>query len=283
MKVYVIPNYRKKETSRSMERMLRWAEETGSQILTDPKWEKRLPEEFREAVRFLDPAELAEEGDCQYIVTIGGDGTLIRGAALSAELDIPIVGVNTGTLGFLAGIEPDKISRKMTWLLEERNFHIEERTGVSASVKDTQIPFAINDIVLQKAIHGGLAMIDIFYGSEIIGHYRSDGLIVATPTGSTAYAYAAGGPAIHPAAEVLAVMPICPQNKMNIPLVAGIDKPISFCIQQGTMKVLADGVEYGTLRKGAQMTVTCAERKLKLVRFEREWGILDWQEKVSRL
>ena len=171
----------------------------------------------------------------------------------------------------------------MNKLLHEDEHHIESRMGLSASWNDKEKRFAINDIVLQKETRGGLASIEVCIGDEAIGRYRSDGVIVTTPTGSTAYAYAAGGPVMHPAMDIACVLPICPQNRMNIPLVVDLDKPVKLIIRQGTMRLLADGVDYGTVRKGEKIYIKKADKKLELVNFDDDWGIIRWQEKVGRL
>ena len=283
MKIYVIPNYYKRETVHSMGRLLSWAEDTDSVIMIAREYRGRIPSDMSRAVRFIDKNDTASIKKCQIIVTIGGDGTLIRNAETATELALPIVGVNTGTLGFLARIEPGEVRQKMDKVLHETEHHIERRMGLTAAWNGNEKSFAINDIVLQKASHGGLASIDVCIGDEIIGRYRSDGVIVTTPTGSTAYAYAAGGPAMHPSVDAACILPICPQNRMNIPLVVNMEKPVTLNIRQGTMRLLADGVDFGAVRKGEKIYITKAAKRLQLVKFDDDWGIIGWQNKVSRL
>ena len=283
MKIYVIPNYYKRETVHSMDRLLKWAEDTDSVIMIAEEHKGRISPDKDKAVRFIEKNSRKDISNCQLIVTVGGDGTLIRNAEFATEMDLPVIGVNTGTLGFLARIEPGEVRKKMNKLLHEDEHHIENRMGLSASWNGKEKSFAINDIVLQKETRGGLASIEVCIGDEVIGRYRSDGVIVTTPTGSTAYAYAAGGPVMHPSMDIACVLPICPQNRMNIPLVVDLDKPVKLIIRQGTMRLLADGVDYGTVRKGEKIYITKADKKLKLVNFDDDWGIIRWQEKVGRL
>lgn len=283
MRIYVIPNYYKRETSHSMANLLRWAEATDSVVVIAREYEGRIPPDKSKAVRYIEKNDMSELKKCEVVITIGGDGTLIRNAGTASDLGLPIVGVNTGTLGFLASIEPGEVKNKMDILLKGDEYHIESRMGLAAAWSTGEIHYAINDIVLQKASHGGLASIDVCIGDEIIGRYRSDGVMVTTPTGSTAYAYAAGGPAMYPAMDIACVLPICPQNRMNIPLVVGMDKSVTFNIRQGTMRLLADGVDYGAVRKGEKISVTKAAKRLDLIKFDDDWGIMQWQEKVGRL
>lgn len=283
MDIAVIANYKKKETVRSVERLLEWAAMRKVTLWIDGKQRKRIPSAYWSYVKFLEADGDYDYSQCRFVLTVGGDGTLIRGAGLSAEHGIPIVGVNTGTLGFLAAIEPEDVSDRLDDLYWGRHYYVEPRLALAAKWGDRSVTCAINDIVLQKSSHGGLSSIDIYYGEEKVGHYRSDGLIVTTPTGSTAYAYAAGGPAIYPTVEALSILPICPQNRMNIPLTVGTDRDIRVHVRQGVMRILADGTDMGSLGRGELMTVHKAANDVGLIRFTKGWGILDWQEKVARL
>ncbi len=176
----------------------------------------------------LDRTALARRAD--LIVVVGGDGTLLHAARSVAEFDVPVMGVNIGRLGFLVDVSPEDIPRQMDAILagdylEERRallhgevFRDGERTGQGN---------ALNDVVLH--IRGAVRMIE--FETRIDGHFvhlqRADGIVVCTPTGSTAYALSCGGPILHPSLNAMALVPVCPHTLSNRPIIVGGDSEVS--------------------------------------------------------
>ena len=190
--------------------------------------------------------------------------------------------MNTGTLGFLADIFPEETEDKLD-RIRKGTCMIERRDCLSATWGDAHIPIALNDIVLQKKTRGGICGVAVYFGKELVGNYRADGLIISTPTGSTGYAYAAGGPIIHADADVISVIPLNPQYRMNIPLVCASGATIRIVPTLGALDITADGEEAGTLKKGAELIVGRAKEHVDLIRFSADWGVIDWMERVGRL
>ena len=183
---------------------------------------------------------------CDLAIVVGGDGTLISCARLMAERDVPLVGVNLGRLGFLTDIPADGLESAVEAILDGE-FQSEQRTLLSGSVRrDGKTLFAalaMNDVVVSRGAMGSMIEFAVTVDGEFIYTLRADGLIVATPTGTTAYALSAGGPILHPALQAIALVPISPHTLSNRPvairgssrveitLVRGIDARANFDVQ----------------------------------------------------
>jgi len=151
---------------------------------------------------------------CDACCVIGGDGTLlsvVREAALHA---VPIIGVNRGSLGFLTTFSPEEARLDFDSLLMG-SFHVDPRAMLACSVADEGPGLALNDIVIKDQLTSRLVHLEVFADSELVTDYVCDGLIFSTATGSTAYNLSAGGPLIHPAANVIVMTPICPHTLTN--------------------------------------------------------------------
>ncbi|MCR5715493.1 MAG: NAD(+)/NADH kinase [Lachnospiraceae bacterium] len=147
----------------------------------------------------------------ECIIVLGGDGTLLRAARATSSLTIPLMGVNLGTLGYLASVEAAKVTPALDQLLENR-FTREERMMLSGKKTDGESNYALNDIAIVR--YGSLQMIDfhIYVNGQMLNTYHADGVVISTPTGSTGYNLSAGGPIVEPRAELILVTPICPHT-----------------------------------------------------------------------
>jgi NAD+ kinase len=192
----------------------------------------------------VEMASLPAKADLAIVV--GGDGTLIASARLMAENGVPLVGVNLGRLGFLTDIPADNAAPAVESVLNG-DFVPEQRLVLAGSVRRGQqvmmSAFAMNDIVVSRGAVGSMIEFAVTVDAEFIYTLRADGLIVATPTGSTAYALSAGGPILHPALSAMALVPISPHTLSNRPvairstsrveitLVRGVDARANFDVQ----------------------------------------------------
>ncbi|HTQ98341.1 MAG TPA: NAD(+)/NADH kinase, partial [Candidatus Acidoferrum sp.] len=150
---------------------------------------------------------------CQLVIVVGGDGSMLKAANLMAEQDVPVVGVNRGRLGFLTDIMPDDLEPALEKILsghyrEEPRFLLEVSSGEGAHQR--LLGAAMNDVVLHPGIAAQMIEFDLYVDGQFVCHQASDGLIIATPTGSTAYSLSAGGPIMHPKLDVLALVPMYP-------------------------------------------------------------------------
>ena len=184
----------------------------------------------------LDRLTASHIGDCPYpvmrledlgaqsdlAIVIGGDGTMLNIARTFAPYDVALIGINQGRLGFLTDISLDTMFETIGAVLDG-NFVTEDRMLLCAEVYSGEERvfdvLAFNDVVLSKGVKGSMIEFEVCIDGQFIYSQRSDGLIVATPTGSTAYALSSGGPIVHPSLSVMALVPVCPHTLSNRPIV----------------------------------------------------------------
>ena len=152
------------------------------------------------------------------VVTVGGDGTIMRAAATAVPEQIPILGFNLGAVGFLAEAEPERIEEVMA-LLAGGEFSIEEHMTLEVLVPGMEPRIAINDVVFAKQERQRLVSVTLSVNGELFHTYRADALVIATPTGSTAYSLSAGGPVVDPDIEAMVVTPVAPHALFGRPVV----------------------------------------------------------------
>ncbi len=209
-------------------------------------------------------------GRSDIMVSLGGDGTILRTAKMVGELDKPILGVNLGKLGFLAELNFDELRNSIDELFKGK-FNLEQRTVLKASFKQdgkAVTIFALNDIVIDKA--GSSRMIDLetYVDSEYLITYRADGIVLSTPTGSTGYSLSTGGPIISPESRVIAISPISPHTLTARPVIVPDDSEIRIVVRSSSRQVMvtADGQTSSILSQPAELNVSLAAHRIKLLR-----------------
>lgn len=197
---------------------------------------------------------------------IGGDGTLLGIAAQAARTQVPIIGVNRGSLGFLTTFSSDDIRECFPSLLAG-DFQITHRALLACSTGAGPDDLALNDVLIKAEVNSRLVSLEVTADGELVTNYDCDGLIFATPTGSTAYNLSAGGPLIHPSAEVIALTPICPHTLSNrsIILRAGVKLSVRNLNTDSTLLVTVDGQRDYKVSDGQPVTITLASEHLPLV------------------
>ncbi|HEY8931806.1 MAG TPA: NAD(+)/NADH kinase [Rariglobus sp.] len=197
---------------------------------------------------------------------IGGDGTLLGIASQAARTQVPIIGVNRGSLGFLTTFSAEDIRECFPALLSG-DFQIAKRALLACSTADGRHGLALNDVLIKAEVNSRLVSLEVTADGELVTDYDCDGLIFATPTGSTAYNLSAGGPLIHPSAEVIALTPICPHTLSNrsIILRAGVKLSVRNLDPKATLLVTMDGQHDHRVADGRSITITLAEERLPLV------------------
>lgn len=158
------------------------------------------------------------------ILAIGGDGTIMHTAKLAAEFNKPVLGINSGLLGFMASIEKNQTDK--LWALVNGNYKISNRMMLEIKYKDSKF-FALNDVVINRAPDSQIVDYKIYKLSESVCGYRADGIIVATPTGSTAYSLSAGGPIVQPDMNCMIITPVCAHSLYARSMVLNSDEPIT--------------------------------------------------------
>ena len=207
----------------------------------------------------------------EMVIVLGGDGTLLRVSQSASRYGIPILGINFGRVGLLTDLEQtelDLVSRIFTG-----DYSIDERMMLTAVVTDDECEkyrfSALNEIALSRGNFAKMLEMDLYIDGAICTPIRADGLIVATPTGSTAYSLSAGGAVIDPLAEAFAVTPICPHTLNTRPMVICKNRTITIKQKMGTENVSFlsyDGNEAVTVTPGMEITIRLSEHTTKLVR-----------------
>jgi NAD+ kinase len=220
------------------------------------------------------PVEAFPEGGladvADLVVAVGGDGTMLYATRLVAGRDVPLLGINRGRLGFLADITPGEMLRRVDEVLAG-DFEEEPRLMLEATIGDggqRRQALALNDVVLQKRETGRMLDFENWVDGVYVNTHGGDGLVIATPTGSTAYALSGGGPIIHPSLDAIALVPICPHTLSDRPIVIRADSKIEVRIvdrPETRADVTCDGQLLGELGPGDRLCVNAAPEKVVLI------------------
>ena len=208
-------------------------------------------------------------GRAQLIVAVGGDGTMLHAARLAAPARVPLLGVNHGRLGFLADIGPQEALGRLDEVLAGR--YIEERRAmIHAEIvgRENAACDALNDVALQKWQTGRMLDFETFIDGQYVNSHFGDGLIIATATGSTAYALSCGGPIMHPALDAWVLAPVCPHTLSDRPVVVRDTATVEVRLAARPdchAQVTCDGVSLGALEEGDRLVVRRADTHLTLL------------------
>jgi NAD+ kinase len=214
-------------------------------------------------------------GEVDALITLGGDGTLLRGARMVAEYHTPVLGVNLGYLGFLTSVAPDEMGEAVVRLFTG-DYWLDVRFTLEARVqhngeRDGETYVALNDAVLHKGGFARVVRLAMFVGEEEleVARYSADGIVISTPTGSTAYSLSAAGPVVVPSVDCILATPICPHTLVLRPLVVPASTIITVEAVSATENLMltVDGQDGEALRPGDRLVVRRGEPTVPLVRF----------------
>ena len=205
----------------------------------------------------------------ECVVTIGGDGTLIAAARDTADLNLPILGINHGTLGYLTDIEVDDIEGSLRRVLDG-DYSIEERMMLCGKVYDPDGNIktesrALNDIVICNTVLK-VSEYGLYVNHKFLGRFKADGMIVCTPTGSTAYSMSAGGPIIEPFARMMVVTPICPHTLNTRSIVISADDRVEISVHDDNSSVVFDGHVPTEVKKGDMLNVRPSKKVTRIIK-----------------
>ena len=266
MNLGVVGNPRYADLAAVLRDLASLAPSLGVRLFSEPRlepfWDRPVP--------FLDAAPL------DALITFGGDGTLLRGARLLDGREVPILGVNLGRVGFLTGVQRSDLKQAVEALVR-RDYHVERRLTLTATVSlgdgtRVQSQRALNDVVVHKGGVARVVRVNVTVDGESVGPFSADGIIIATPTGSTAYSLSAGGPILLPGLEAICITPICAHTMTVRPLVASATSVIAVEPMQGwaeDMLVSFDGQTGITLAEGARVEIQRCDTAVCLVRLNR--------------
>jgi NAD+ kinase len=261
----IAANWRKPAAAKAVEDILKWAKQRG----WAPIVEQELAERLGLSVS-TEPYERLGES-ATVVIALGGDGTLLRTARSVAASDTPILGVNLGSLGFLTECYLEELTPALDQL-DGGRFEIEKRLMVQAVAvpkggREKRL-LALNDVVIDREIASRVIQLAIYLQDEHIGSFIADGLIVSTPTGSTAYSLAAGGPIVTPGLDAFVATPLCPHTLSARPIIFPSDHRLRVIASSDSskVKITADGQVEGELGPQAEITISAAAEQASLIK-----------------
>jgi NAD+ kinase len=262
--IALVGKYKSPEVAAPLLKLARFLERRKVEVLMDRVAGSRAG---RGRYPALPLEDLARKAD--LAIVIGGDGTMLNIARTLAPRDVALIGVSQGRLGFLTDISVENMLGTIGAILDgkflaEKRMLLEGRVDGRAHKASRALAF--NDVVVSKGARGNLIELEVRIDGEFMYHQRSDGLIVATPTGSTAYAMSAGGPIIHPALSVMALVPVSPHTLSNRPIVVSSDSVVDIILRHAAdARVHFDSHTHFDLREGDHVTVRRYSHAIRLL------------------
>lgn len=262
--VALIGKFRSPEVGEAVSKLGRFLTSRGCNVLVDQATAEFMGSHCFTAASYEDIGATAN-----LAIILGGDGTMLHAARQLAEYDVPLVGVNQGRLGFMTDISRHTMLERIGRMLDGEFFR-EKRSLLEATVVSGGEPvfatLAMNDVVVNKGEQGRMIEFQLRIDGEFIYDQRSDGLIIATPTGSTAYSLSAGGPILHPGVAGIAVVPLCPHALSNRPIAVGDGSAIEVeLIPPHDARVHFDGQAHFDALAGDTVRVTRAAHSVTLL------------------
>ena len=265
--VGLIGKHGDERVAQTLEQLVALLRSVRAEILFDAESADKLPS-F--GLPVVDRQALGRRSD--LVIVVAGDGTFLGAARSLVDLDVPLLGVNLGRLGFLADVMPGEMIDRLKEVLagdydEERRFLLDTR--VVRDGRDVFRGLALNEVVMHKWHIARLIQFETYIDDRLVNTQRSDGLIVATPTGSTAYALSGGGPILHPGLDAVVLVPICPHTLSSRPLVASADSEFEIRMdhsgEQPEAQLTCDGQTTLELVPADRIVIRRKQRRLRLV------------------
>jgi len=265
--VGLIMNYKKEKTRETACRIIDWLNSKKVKVYVEGNRGKEIGKEELNCPteKFLKNVDL--------IISLGGDGTLLRAARLVAAEDIPVFGVNLGGLGFLTQIGIDDLEKSLEKLYRERYF-LDERMMLNCIVKRREEEIkkftALNDVVIGKGAFARIISLATYVNNDYVITYSADGLVVSTSTGSTAYSLSAGGPIVNPSINSIMLTPICPHTLSARPFIIGENDQVKIKLESSEEKVMVtiDGQEGFVLKSKDEVIIKKSDHKAQLITFK---------------
>ena len=261
-----MPNLTKKGAYETSVRAVKILSELDMQILM----ECSLSRLYKDENIIFFGSEYTMLKSCDMVLTIGGDGTIIHAARKSAPLDKPLLGINTGRLGFVAELEPNELD--MLQRIAEGNYSVEKRMMLKVTCKNNEF-YAMNDAVISRGSLSRLIDIDVSLAEDrgYICSYRADGLIISTPTGSSAYSLAAGGPVVEPTMKCIVMTPVCSHSLFARPVVFSHKSQLAVsasCDDNTQVYLTLDGAKTLTIARSDMIYITSSKIETKLIKLK---------------
>lgn len=269
MKLGVIANPEKYSIKKPLNRLLLWCRSKSHTLFIPKTFRKLITDvEFNSYVEICD-TEKECVTDSDFIIAIGGDGTMLHAAQFVKHTSVPVLGINTGKLGFMANVQPDEIELAMQDL-DAGRYGIDKRAMLKAVSKEGEEFIALNEFLFTKKDTSSMVSLRAYYDGSLLNRFWADGLLVSTPTGSTAYNLSAGGPIVMPGTPVMIVTPINPHTLTTRPLVLPSDKKLVIEVEDRPDHILfsSDGRMFD--HSLSEMTISKSELTVNLVILENQ-------------
>ena len=265
-KVGLIAKHGDPRVGETLGRLIGMLHDRGREVVLDSRSRDACPECSLPVV-----AREAIGRQCDLVVVVAGDGTFLGAARTLVDQEVPLLGVNLGRLGFLADVMPDEMSDRLNEILDGE-FVEEERFLLDVVVERDAVRVfsgtALNEAVTHKSSMARLVEFETYIDRHLVNRQRSDGLIVATPTGSTAYALSGGGPIVHPSLDAIVLVPICPHTLSSRPVVVGGGSVVEVLLgddAESSVQLSCDGQTTLELAAGDRISIAKHRPALRLV------------------
>ncbi len=260
----IIANPNKPEAKKTIQKIISWAKKNRIDCF--------LSSELKDLAggkeKFLPLSSLPDKSE--VMISLGGDGTMLKTARTVGRAGNPILGINLGSLGFITETTSKNLEKSLNRLIE-KEFEIEKRMVLKAKIdlKGQPYMFALNDVVLDKGGVARLILMHLYDKDEFVCSYSADGLIISTPTGSTAYSLASGGPIINPKTNAIIVAPICPHTLASRPIIFSENHNLRIVVEcdQRDALLSVDGQIDKRLKSGTSVLVKKAQHTANLIKF----------------
>lgn len=268
MKIAVLPNLSREKARYHTGRLIARLHDLGTEVLMQSCFQSSFPVDW---VAFYDDFD-GMVGACDVMAILGGDGTIIHNARHAAAFDKPILGVNVGRLGFLAELETDEFDELEK--LVAGNYRTEERMMLEIRYAEDgheKKCTALNDAVISRGATAPMLDFHVGFNGQTVCNYRGDGLIVATPTGSTAYSLSAGGPIVDPNLACLQLTPVCSHSLLTRPVVFGPDARLTVqaCHRTpGEAFLVMDGEIFVRIDSSREVEFRRAKKTVRVIRLK---------------
>jgi NAD+ kinase len=285
MKIAIYGQYYKPEDKKYVEELFKTLAKHEIEFVIEKNYYSGLKKHLKVsfAKTFSSYKELNNSFD--FMFTIGGDGTILRAVTFTRDSNIPIVGINTGRLGFLATVQKEEISTAIELILKQQ-FVIKERSLLSVTTTPkikslSSINFALNEVSINRKNTASMITIETYLDNEYLNSYWADGLIIATPTGSTGYSLSCGGPIVTPQAKSFVITPIAPHNLNARPLVIPDETNVRFKVSGREDKFfLSLDSRITTINRNTEVYVEKSSFNLKMVQIKQQTFIKTLREKL---
>ncbi|NGX49058.1 MAG: NAD kinase [Candidatus Anoxychlamydiales bacterium] len=250
---------------------------------------KVVAEDEKAKVLNIPSLSSVNEKKIKFLISLGGDGTILRLAHKYSDLDAAILGINLGNLGFMADIPSTDIFESLGDLISKK-YKVENRIIIEATSSKGEISFAANDVTFHRAHNHSLIDISISVDNKYLNTFSADGIIIATPNGSTAYSLSAGGPILYPTLDAFLITPICPHAITNRPIIIPADTEIEIKYLskfKSPIEVHSDGLVHFEMRTNETFKIKKSKKEFKLVKLERHnyfstlRSKLNWSGKIG--